>query len=50
VLTTFVFGVASRSVAIYGSAAAILLALAAAASMPAAVRAMRVDMRRGIAG
>lgn len=50
VLTTFVFGVASRSLAIYGSAAAILLALAAIASMPAAVRAMRVDMRRGIAG
>lgn len=50
VLSTFVFGVASRSVVVYGTAGGILLTLAAVASMPAAIRAMRVDMRRGITG
>jgi putative ABC transport system permease protein len=50
VLNSFVFGVASRSVSIYVGAAVILLALAASASMPAALRAMRVDMRRGLSG
>jgi putative ABC transport system permease protein len=50
VLSAFVFGVASRSVAIYASAAVILLLVAAAAATPAAARAMRVDIRRGLSG
>jgi putative ABC transport system permease protein len=50
VLTSFVFGVATRSPTVYASAAVILLALAAVAALPAALRAMRVDMRRGVFG
>jgi hypothetical protein len=50
VLGAFVFGIASRSAVVYGAAAATLLLLAGIASAPAALRAMRVDMRRGITG
>ena len=47
-LSAFVFGVQSRSVAIYGAAALGLLILACAATAPVAVRAMRIDIRRGV--
>lgn len=50
VLTSFVFGVAGRSPTVYASAAGILLVLGATAALPAALRAMRVDMRRGLTG
>ena len=50
ILGTFVFRVASRSPAIYACAAGTLLLLGVVAAAPAALRAMRVDIRRGITG
>ena len=47
-LSTFIFGIESRSPIIYASAAGLLALLAFFATAPAALRAMRVDMRRGI--
>jgi putative ABC transport system permease protein len=47
-LKSFVFGVQPASVAVLAAAGLILLALSVAASLPCAVRAMRVDIRRGI--
>jgi hypothetical protein len=47
---TFVFGVGVGSPAVLGGAGAALLVIALIATLPPAARAMRVDIRRGIAG
>jgi predicted permease len=47
-LTSFVFGVQPTSPAILAASGAVLLAISVAATLPCAVRAMRVDLRRGI--
>ena len=47
-LTAFVFGVDGRSVVVLASAGGALLLLAIIAALPPALRAMRVDIRRGI--
>jgi ABC-type antimicrobial peptide transport system permease subunit len=47
-LTSFVFGVQPTSAAILVTSGSILLAISVAATLPCAVRAMRVDLRRGI--
>jgi ABC-type antimicrobial peptide transport system permease subunit len=47
-LTAFVFGVEGRSVVVLASAGGALLLLAIIAALPPALRAMRVDIRRGI--
>jgi predicted permease len=49
-LGAFVFGIQARSPAVLAGAGVALLALAAAATLPPALRAMRVDIRRGIVG
>jgi hypothetical protein len=46
-LRTFVFGVDPASVPVFGTAGAVLLVLTAFATIPSAVRAMRVDARGG---
>ena len=47
-LATFVFGVEARSPAVLAGAGGVLLFLAVIASLPPALRAMRVDIRRSI--
>jgi ABC-type Fe3+ transport system permease subunit len=47
-LGSFVFGVRPTSAAILLTSGGILLAISVAAALPCAVRAMRVDLRRGI--
>jgi len=49
-LETFVFGVQARSPLVLAGAGGALLVLAVIATLSPAVRAMRVDIRRGIAG
>jgi predicted permease len=49
-LDTFVFGVQARSPVVIATAGGALLLLAVFATMPPALRAMRVDIRRGISG
>jgi hypothetical protein len=49
-LTAFVFGVQARSPLVLASAGGALLVLAVIATLPPALRAMRVDIRRGISG
>ncbi|HEX4681056.1 MAG TPA: ABC transporter permease [Gemmatimonadaceae bacterium] len=49
-LKTFVFSIAPTSAAALAIAGVALLALAIAAAAPSAIRAMRVDVRRGISG
>ena len=49
-LEAFIFGVKAGSPVVLGSAGAALLLVAVLATMPPAVRAMRVDIRRGISG
>jgi len=49
-LTAFVFGVQARSPLVLASAGGVLLVLAVIATLPPALRAMRVDIRRGISG
>jgi putative ABC transport system permease protein len=49
-LTAFVFGVQARSPLVLGGAGVALLALAVIATLPPALRAARVDIRRGILG
>ena len=48
VLEPFVFGVGTRSPAVLGGVSVVMVAIGIAAALPSAVRAMRVDMRRGI--
>jgi putative ABC transport system permease protein len=48
VLERFVFGIGTRSPAVLGAATAVMLVIGIAAALPSAVRAMRVDIRRGI--
>ena len=48
-LKSFVFGVQATSAAVLAMSGAMLLALSVAAALPSALRAMRVDIRRGIA-
>jgi predicted permease len=47
-LESFVFGIRPASVAVLAVAGVMLLALSVLASLPCAIRAMRVDIRRGI--
>jgi ABC-type antimicrobial peptide transport system permease subunit len=47
-LNAFVFGVQARSPAVLAGAGGVLLLLAVIATLPPALRAMRVDIRRGI--
>jgi len=47
-LATFVFGLEARSASVLGGAGGALLILAVIATLPPALRAMRVDIRRGI--
>ena len=49
-LDAFVFGVQARSPAVLAGAGGVLLLLAVIATLPPALRAMRVDIRRGISG
>jgi putative ABC transport system permease protein len=49
-LQTFVFGVEPRSLIVFGGVGVGVLVLASLATLPSAVRAMRVDIRRGIGG
>ena len=49
-LNTFVFGVQARSPIVLASAGVALLVLAVIATLPPALRAMRVDIRRGVSG
>lgn len=49
-LTAFVFGVQARSPLVLASAGGALLVLAVIATLPPALKAMRVDIRRGISG
>jgi ABC-type antimicrobial peptide transport system permease subunit len=49
-LNAFVFGVEARSPGVLASAGGALLVLAVIATLPPALRAMRVDIRRGISG
>jgi putative ABC transport system permease protein len=48
VLATFVFGIQARSIVVLVGAGAALIILAVIATLPPALRAMRVDIRRGI--
>jgi len=48
VLDRFVFGVGTRSPAVLGGVTVVMLVIGIAAALPSAVRAMRVDIRRGI--
>jgi ABC-type antimicrobial peptide transport system permease subunit len=50
VLATFVFGIQARSITVLVGAGAALILLAVIATLPPALRAMRVDIRRGIVG
>jgi hypothetical protein len=50
VLKTFVFGIAPTSSAVRALAGGALLSLALLAALPSALRAMRVDVRRGLSG
>jgi len=45
-----VFGVQPTSAAVLATSGALLLALSLVATLPCALRAMRVDIRRGIGG
>jgi len=47
-LERFVFGVGTRSPIVLGGVTAVMLVIGIAAALPSAVRAMRVDIRRGI--
>jgi len=47
-LESFVFGVQPTSATVLLTSGVILLAISVAATLPCAVRAMRVDLRRGI--
>ena len=49
-LNAFIFGVQARSPLVLAGAGATLLLLAVIATLPPALRAMRVDLRRGISG
>jgi predicted permease len=49
-LKSFVFGVQPTSAAVLAVSGAMLLVLSVAATVPCALRAMRVDIRRGIGG
>ena len=49
-LKSFVFGVQPTSAAVLATSGALLLALSLVATLPCALRAMRVDIRRGICG
>lgn len=49
-LKSFVFGVQPTSAVVLATSGAMLLVLSLAATLPCAIRAMRVDMRRGIGG
>ena len=49
-LKSFVFGVQPTSAAVLATSGAMLLVLSVAATLPCAIRAMRVDIRRGIGG
>jgi hypothetical protein len=49
-LKAFVFGVEARSASILAASGVALLLLAVIATVPPALRAMRVDIRRGTAG
>jgi hypothetical protein len=49
-LKSFVFGVQPTSAAVLATSGALLLALSLVATPPCALRAMRVDIRRGIGG
>jgi putative ABC transport system permease protein len=49
-LERFVFGVAPRSVGVLAAVSAIMLSIALAATLPSALRAMRVDIRRSLGG
>src|SRR5688500_10877346 len=49
-LATFVFGVEARSAVVLAGAGGALLLLAVIATLPPVLRAMRVDIRRGISG
>jgi len=48
VLERFVFGVGTRSPVVLAGVSVVMLVIGIAAALPSAVRAMRVDMRRGI--
>jgi predicted permease len=50
VMKTFVFGVNARSAGLFAGVGVGVLVLASLATLPSAVRAMRVDIRRGIGG
>jgi putative ABC transport system permease protein len=49
-LDAFVFGVQARSPTVLAVSGGMLIVLAVLATLPAAIRAMRVDVRRGISG
>ena len=49
-LNAFVFGVQARSPVVLAGAGGALLLLAVIATLPPALRAMRVDIRRGVSG
>jgi hypothetical protein len=49
-LKAFVFGVRVESPVVLGGAGVALLGIALLATLPPALRAMRVDIRRGLAG
>ena len=49
-MKTFLFGVNARSAGLFAGVGLGVLVLAWLATMPSAVRAMRVDIRRGIGG
>ena len=49
-LDAFIFGVQARSPVVLASAGGALVLLAVIATLPPAVRAMRVDIRRGVSG
>ena len=48
--TGSVFGVQARSPTVLAVSGGMLIVLAVLATLPAAIRAMRVDVRRGISG
>jgi hypothetical protein len=50
VMKTFLFGVNARSVGLFAAVGVGVLVLASLATLPSAVRAMRVDIRRGVGG
>jgi len=49
-LKSFVFGVQPTSATVLATSGVLLLALSLVATLPCALRAMRVDIRRGIGG